>query len=140
MEGGGYKNTEASSIGLSGNVNSCVGNATLPQQLTVRGKQSPALRHHGVLGSIWVFVMGYFSYNNCHSNPATGVLGVCPFCRRECRGMHITLGKGTGRVPLKPEPMQFAQSILAGVIQNFPREGSDSPDSNRPPPCLALRL
>lgn len=76
--GGRYKDTEASSIGLSGNVNSCE-NATLPQQLTVRGKQSPALRHHSVLCSIWVFVMGYFSYNNCHSNPATGVLGVCHF-------------------------------------------------------------
>ena len=49
---GGYKDTEAASIGLSGNVNSCVGNATLPQQLTESGKQSPALRHHGVLGSI----------------------------------------------------------------------------------------
>ena len=50
--------------------------------------------------------------------------------------MHITLGKSMGRVPLKPEPMQFAQSILAGVTQNFPREGSDSPHSNRPPPPL----
>ena len=49
---GGYKDTEAASIGLSGNVNSYVGNATLPQQLTESGKQSPALRHHGVLGSI----------------------------------------------------------------------------------------
>ena len=50
------------------------------------------------------------------------------------------LNKMTKHFHLSTEPMQFAQSILAGVIQNFPREGSDSPDSNRPPPCLALRL